>query len=92
MGGVAYSSVVVDKGGFRAYIGSTSLLLLWSFLRGGAGAGGPPPFSLNARLAASMCGLVIGRANASSPRPSPPDNGREGDGNDGFKSQFKVTR
>lgn len=35
---------VVDKGGFRAYTGSTSLLSLRDFLRGGAGAGGPPPF------------------------------------------------
>lgn len=36
--------VVVDKGGLQAYTGITSLLSLRDFLRGGAGAGGPPPF------------------------------------------------
>ncbi len=75
MGGLAYSSVVVDKGGFQAYTGSTSLLLLRSFLRGGAGAGGPPPFSFHARLTISIDGQRIGRAKASSPRPSPPITG-----------------
>lgn len=50
MVGTVDGSVVVDKGSVRLYTGSTSLLLLRSFLRGGAGAGGPPPFFFDAWL------------------------------------------
>lgn len=54
VGEVSGSSVMVDKGGCRAYTDSTSLLSLRDFLRGGAGAGGPPPFFVDARLAAGL--------------------------------------